>query len=575
MVAPTRLQNEALVEYSRRRNMALKMFRPMEHQDAFFRDWSREHLLRGGNRSGKSTCAAARFAAVATDTPITLSDGTIVDQRQPWQKGRKLRMWVIGFDGRHIGETIHRLLFQEGLFDIIRDKKTGLNRTFRRWEPEDLARESETKKSPPLIPPRYVKPNSWDWENKKNREFKKVTIINPITKEELADIYAYSSKADPKAGDPVDCIWIDEAIEYPSHYPEWQARLIDNRGCMFWSSWPAVDNDALQGITERAAKEAEAVANGEKEAPLVRESVITLSGNMAMPEDVKKEALGMWASPEERRARDLGEYVTDQLRMYPLYDPEVHQAIYPDKSDDLCETLRETGGMPPANWMRELIIDPGTQHPACLLVAMPPPQFGEYFVVYDEIYPGRADAEQLADLIKEKTGGYAFNRFIIDQNAGRQQGMGYTWRVVDNYIDAFRTRNIRSERTGFEFQYGDNNVGARVGRLQQWMHIKEDGLPKLRIVKARCPKLCDQLRLAKKAYANRDVKDDRHAAGQAVDLVHAIEYWASSSPKYVAPPPGFGPTGDHYNSTLKRLLRMRGKSKRTSHSLGPSYAKPA
>ena len=247
-----RTQQEALVEYTKRRSMALSVFRPQPHQDDFFKLYAREYLCRGGNRSGKSTCSSVLFAAIATDTPITLSDGTVVEARQPWQKNRCLTMWVIGYDSKHIGQTIYRLLFKSGLFRTIRDKETGRLRAFREWDDADKARSSESRESHPLIPRPFIDSRSWDWENKKGKEFKSVTIWHPQTKEPIAQIYAFSSKAEPKAGDPCDVIWIDESIQDHKHYEEWQARIVDRRGRIFWSSWPQCNNDALMKLTERA-----------------------------------------------------------------------------------------------------------------------------------------------------------------------------------------------------------------------------------------------------------------------------------------------------------------------------------
>lgn len=567
----TKSEASALVEYNQRRNMAISMFRPLEHQEDFFRNYAREYLFRGGVRSGKSTCCGAKFASAAMDIPITLSDGTKLDMRQPWQKGRTLRMWVIGYDARHIGETIHRLLFQEGLFKIIRDKNTGLYRTYCQWEPDDAAREDEARPSPPLIPSRYIVPGSFDWENKKNREFKKVSIQDPVTKELLAEIYAYSSKADPKAGDPVDFIWIDEAIEYETHYAEWQSRLIDRKGNLIWSSWPNVNNEALQNLSKKAAAQV-----GDKN-PLAREIVVAMSANKTMSQDKIDEALGMFSTDADRQARDLGQYVTDQLRMYPLFHEDTHAAIRTfeidgtiEHSDTISRLLAASGGTPPDNWTRELILDPGTSHPAILLCAIPPPSLGEAYVVYDEIYPGRADAEQLAELAKAKMGGAIFHRFIVDYMAGRQTSMGAGHRVKDNYSRAFKKRNMICQVTGHGFTDGSSNVGARIGILQEWMHIMPNGLPKLRIVTERCRVLCEQLRDYKKAQVNRDVKDDRPAPGQKIDLAACLEYFAASRPKYVRPSPRID-KNPGYAWYMQKFGHLKNKEFKSAE-LGPKYS---
>ena len=103
---------------------------------------------------------------------------------------------------------------------------------------------------------------------------------------------------------------------------------------------------------------------------------------------------------------------------------------------------RQNNWQPPSNWTRELILDPGTSKPAVLFVAIPPPTLGEYYVVYDELYPGRADADQLAKMIKVKMQGYPFYRFIIDQRAGKQTPMGFKISIAENYARAFEENNI-------------------------------------------------------------------------------------------------------------------------------------
>jgi len=566
-----RSQHEALLEYAKRRSMSLTVFRPQPHQDDFFRLYAKEFLVRGGNRSGKSTCASVLFAATATDTPITLSDGTIVESRQTWQKNRCLDMWVIGYDSKHIGQTIFRLLFKAGLFKTIRDKTTGRLRAYREWEEEDRAREKEIKDSNPLIPKSFVDPASWDWENKKGKEFKSVTIWHPQTHEPLANIYAFSSKAEPKAGDPVDVIWVDEAIQDPAHYSEWFARLTDRRGRIFWSSWPKVDNDALSSLTARAEEEKV------NDSPAVREIVLKTSDNKAMPEQNLQEFLrGM--DETTRRARDAGEYITDLLRAYPLFDPKVHCVTIGNvddipKEDGVSRELSKTDGIPPREWTRDLILDPGTNHPAVLLCAVPPPNYGNYLIAYQEIYPGRADADEIADIVAKeaRTRNERYYRFIIDDQAGRQQQMGYSATVADNYIRAFKRVRLSSTSLGYKFYPGCHDVGGRMGCLRELMHFQEgQNYPTLRVVAHRCPNLVKQLKNYKLAAVNNDVKEDRPAPGQRLDVAVALEYWAASKPRYVP----FKLTAEDGGAAYMNWLKyIRPKQKQGSSSqIGPNYA---
>ena len=524
----TSREAEALIEAARRRTTALELFRSQPHQDCIFKSGAREILVRGGNRSGKSISCAVETAAIAMDSYITLSTGERVRARRPHQIGRPLTIWLVGYDQRHIGESFYRMLFRPGLFKIIRDRVTRQWVAYDFTNPDHIARELEAQPSFPLIPNRFVKPKSWVYESAGNNEFKKVTLIDPTTKEMMAEIYAYSSKAEPKAGDPVDIIWIDEKIEYPKHYAEWQARLADRRGRMYWSSWPVTSNQALRSLTERAKECAD------EENPMVQEFLLTTSGNSQLDPIGKEQMIAGW-SDQERIARDKGEYALEQLRMYPLFDKAFHCADYPEGvEDDVTKALRQNNWQPPSNWTRELILDPGTSKPAVLFVTIPPPTLGEYYVVYDELYPGRADADQIAKMVKVKMQGYPFYRFIIDQRAGKQTPMGFKISIAENYARAFQENNIASVMTGNRFAWGSANVEARVMRLQSWLHInpKSGSFPYLRVVSHKCPSFCKQMEECIKEESDGNTVGDRHAKGQAWDLIACCEYWAASFPKW-------------------------------------------
>lgn len=525
----TNREAAALVEMARRRTTSLDLYRAQPHQDPIFESLAREMLVRGGVRSGKSTSLGVKTAAIATDGYVTLSDGRKVRARRPHQVGRPLTIWIIGYDQRHIGETIYRILFKPGLFKLIRDRETGQLRAFNQADPDDAARSAETLPSYPLIPNRFVKPGSWDWENKGNNEFKKVTIWDPVTKETLAEIYAYSSKAEPKQGDPVDVIWIDEAIKYPKHYQEWQSRLADRQGQLYWSSWPRANNEALRALTERAKEQ-----DPDDPEPMVNEFILTTSSNAQLDPRGKRELLAGFTE-EERASRDRGEYSLDQLKMYPLFDRGFHCACLDETlNDPISDTLRRNNWIPPMDWTRELILDPGTRKPAVLFCAIPPPTLGEFYVVFDELYPGRADADQLAPMIKTKMQGYPFYRFIIDQRAGKQTTMGFGMSVADNYSRTFKDNNIKSVTTGHHFIWGSPNVESRIMRLQSWMHpnTKNGPYPYLRVITHKCPVLCKQLEDYIKEERMDNEVGDRPAKYQNVDTCVCLEYWCASFPKW-------------------------------------------
>ncbi len=574
-------QAQMLVEKANRQFSALDLFRPQPHQDPIFTSGATQLLVKGGNRSGKSLCTAALFSAFATDSSITLSTGQKVRIRREHERdvGRPLTCFIVAYDAQNIGRNIHRLLFEKGAFDIIRDRRTKQWRAFDYQNPDDLQRKNEARPAPPFIPARYIVPKSFSWEQKSAKIFTQFFVHNPVTKEVITKVYAFSSKAEAPQGTPCSFIFIDEQLANQD-LSELAARLPDGpRGRLVWSSWPRGGDSCLLEFS-RKAKEQEGQEN-----PQLQQITLTTSGNMQIDEIGKRQFIEN-LTPEERIARDLGEFMTDNLKMYPIYSPDVHCAYRQcpicrakpdaecpckDTDDELASILRKNNGQAPRDWCRELILDPGTSNPGVLLCAVPPKDLGDYLIVLEELYPGRKDATQLAPLIKQKTGSFQYNRFIIDQNAGRQTSMGQTYSVADTYAHAFQKFGLRCKNSGSHFIFGSNNVGARIALVQEAMHLDKSGKPRLRIVNHLCPTLCKQLQETLKAESKGDPIDDRHAKGQKVDLVHCLEYWVASLPFYVEPPL------ENQSSDPKwkwfQAFKARNKTQAESDGvLGPQYS---
>lgn len=569
MVTP--LQINAIAEYQKRKVDALALLRPYANQEPAFEDRCQESIIIGGNRAGKTLTGAAKFAAAARDVPVTFNDGRKVHIRREHQRGKHLLMWVFGLDMNHIGKTIHRMLFrsQPAVFYIIRDEDTGAWRAYEPWR--DSARKNERKPAPPLIPPSWVKPGSWSWENKSARNFEKVVIWNPHTKEITAEIRAWSSKSDePPAGDPVDVIWIDETIKKPGFYSEYQARLLDNQGFMFWTSWPASGDapcaDVLQDISRRAAE------SKEKGDDLVSEHVLPTDENPHFG----KEQLARWASQfseAEYKARVKGEFQTGRIRMYPTFDPQIHKAIIdgPDE-DDVSRILRGRSGEPPSDWTRELILDPGTAAPAVLLCAIPPLHLGSYYIPYREIYIPQLDAEALAKEVKRHVAGYEIERMIIDDQAGRQKPMGFRLTIQANYQNHFETAGVRSRAHGSKFIPGSADVAGRI--LAVIDALKPAPLckhPQIRIVTEHCPNLCKQMTQYRKSLTSGLTNDFKPARGQKIDVAQCLEYGVSRKPVYV--PPSEEGRATPAEKTFKYLMnKFRGNRPQSanSHQIGPA-----
>ena len=516
----TRIQ-KLLDEKKNREQAALKLFRPMPHQESFFRSTATKRIIRGGNRSGKSSCASAEFASAATGIPIKDSNGVEIPFRYP--RNKPLVMWVIGYDLDHLSRNIYRLLFQEGMFKLIKDNETGETRAWRPWEADDMARKKEAFNAPPLIPERFVE--DFAWENKAQRVFKVCRLINGT------EIRAFSSMGKEPQGDQCDVVWIDEDVENDKLIMEATMRILDRGGCLFWSAFPKSKNEALKRLS-REAEETNPLA------PTCTETVLRMTDNPFLDQAAVKDVLaGM--SDEERRSRDFGEFCEDLVAVFPTFDVRLHGLKEHEDDQDLIDkTLIQNGLEPPLDWTRYLVLDPGHARPAVLLAAVPPPHFDPKreptIVLYDEIVKPRIDAAETARLVEEKTNGQHFEVFIIDGHAGRQTSMGRGETITQLYSAEFARRGLRSRMTGNSFVAGSDNVEAGIDFIRQYLHINADGRSRIRVVQKKCPNLCKQMELYKKTI-NRDVVHDKPAPNQVDDMVHCLRYLSAFNPQYRKP----------------------------------------
>lgn len=494
-----------------------------EHANYMLRPDVNETAVVNAN-SGKSVLVACWLSSYLRDKPITMSDGSLFYARPERFRGRPVLVWGIGINWNHIGDNMYRLLFRAGEFNIIRDTATGKWRVAQKGEDPLL-----TKPSPPFIPHSDIADDSWDWENKKAKQLHSVTF-----KSDGSRLVFYPSTADlPSQGDKVNAIWIDENIDNPDHYTEWQMRVTDLEGLVVWSAWPTNQpNPAMNGLMERGS------AQADSDTPQTLYFQFRGSDNPFSATKTRSYVLSTM-SDEEAAARDTGEVDMNAWLMFPKFRPALHQALGKhaeddDPNDKFAKALRANHGEVPHDWTRYLILDPGTVHPAVLMCAVPPPNLGDFVLAYHEIYGKRLDADQLAEKVLEETFGQVFEAFIIDGNAARQQGMGLSFTFGDNYRRAFAERKLRSRRTGSGFMIGSNEPEVRIPMLKSWMKMRENGTTRLRIMG--CPWLCKQLteyrRLADPATRQ---PTDKPAKKQAIDVAVCLEYAASRDIGYSRP----------------------------------------
>lgn len=521
---------------------ALELFRPTQYQEQVVLCDASEILVQGGTRSGKSTIVAAMIAAYLRGKSITFADGTKYEMREPaWQK-RAVTVWLCGLQLNHIGQTLYRLLCKPGAFDMVRDKQTGM---WRAWQPgripgdEDID-PSERKPAPPFIPSSELmgKPV---WENAAANEFKSMTMKDGSV------VYAFASTGNVKRGDPVNRIWIDEELASDAdHYPEFQSRLSDRKGRIYWTSWPSMKTPALLALFRRCVAQREEVNRGSRKTVDAINFIFRGSDSPFVDEEEKRKRSEGWTD-EQRRARDFGEFVVDNIQAYPEFNSRYHCVDYGDSSplnDKVTEVMRRLNWNVPHNWSVDLILDPGTQRPALLWGAIPPQEFwddGEpYYIVFREMAIPRLDARDMALRVQAADPGRHYARFIGDAKAGNQTPMGFSWTVFEQYSREFRLKGLHCQLTGDMFLRSETVWITRSMKLKKWMRSRKCGRPQLRVVPHMCPVLVHQLETVLKKVTKEDVQD-RLAEGQVHDVLDTAEYWAGFDPEFLAPPASAGP----------------------------------
>jgi len=545
----TSIEAAAIKELSDRQNMALRIFRPLKHQEPAFEQPRPKYMILGGaNRGGKTVTATAITTGIALDEKVTFSDGSEVEARMPWQKGKTLTIWLICFDQRHIGDVLYPALFKPGLFNVVYDPDLKKLRTYR----PDVDTHLKPRPSPAFIPPRYI--DSISWESQADKVFNRVTVKDPATGQILANIHAFSSKGDPPAGRAVDFIFIDEALAKPNYVGELQTRLLDRDGQLVWASWASEDSEDLTRFNEMVDE------NIEKGNGIAKRVSLYMADNSMLGKKAIAE-LRAGLSEEEWLQRSQGILPSEKLRMYPHFDKNIHTALIDGPEEDrLSEVMRISDGIPPNTWTKTMILDPGTSNPGVLFCAVPPPELGNYMVAYQEIYPGRADPLELARIVAKEAMGQRWYRFICDKRAGRQQTMGLAndTRVVDAYSRAWAQFKLECVLTKHSFLFASDDVGGRQSILQSWMHAVDTPFPKLRIYATRCPKLIEQLKAVKKRVVQREVNDERKARG-AHDLVDCLEYFAASAPRHIPVKPSVSDGSLGYQRYMARFGKKTNK----------------
>lgn len=454
--------SQAVTELGERNREALRCYRALAYQEEFLKSRAKTRIIRGGNRSGKSVTAFLDIARAACGC-------------DPYGKYPKppLTIFLVGWDEKHIGRNIHRILFQPGAFDIIPDANTGQYRAYRPWYKGDWSRKHLRVKAPPLIPERMVDQRGWGWKKKAIKCFEVARLTNGT------ELWAFSSKGDAPRGDKIHLADIDEDVRYPHWITELSARCVDYDAPMIWQTLPYSRNDVLLSMCNLAADQAH-LPN-----PDVVEFVWQMSNNAYLPTKAKDRLKAIWGSLDERELamRDRGEWGYGDSIVYPGFHVDIH-GISLDKFP---------GRTIPNHWTRFLVLDPGRQVTAVLFIAVPPPAEGDFALIYDELYLQTTTAHQVARMVAAKLAGQPqFRAFIIDDHGSRPtQVNGKS--IYSEYRDGFKEYGLRSELSEHGFLMGTDDIPGRIEAVRGSLRQRANGTTHLLVVREQTQMLQKEL----------------------------------------------------------------------------------
>lgn len=477
-------------EKLRRKIEGLRLYKPLPKQIAFHASDAKERLIRGANRSGKTTAAAVEFArAVIGEDPRYPEAGIA---------------YVCAKDGKAVAGVVYKLLCKPGAFKIIRDLETREWRSFNPSNPDDLARAKDARPSPPLIPQRMIKTTAW--LDKKAGEPSMVTLHNGW------EIWFFSSNSAPPHGTQIDLAWFDEEILNQLWYAEIAARLVDRNGRFIWSATPQAGTIQLYELHERAEKEA---ATLPKELRIIEEFHVTLKENEHLTDAQKKEFASK-LSADEILVRVEGEFAAHGLRVYPEFGETTHTVPF---------------FLIPQDWTIYIGIDPGRQVCAALFLAVPPAE--DYVYIFDEIYLHQCSAAIFGKEMRKKCRGRQIEAFIIDHQEGRKADTGSGLTVEDQYAQALRDNGVSCHRTGSYFTAGIADPEGGIEAVRKCLGPRENGGgPRLKILANTVPMFIWEMK--RYWYEKKDgIPTDKPRSRGPVHLCACIRYIIQEGPVYV------------------------------------------
>lgn len=351
----------------------------------------------------------------------------------------------------------------------------------------------------------------------------------------------------------------DEELIQEEWYTETSARLIDKGGRFIWSATPQAGTEKLFALHERAEDQVEKGMNPKT----VEEFYCTIVNNKYMTEADRELFIAKHVEDENTyNVRVMGGFAMLSGRVYPEYTPRSYEI--------------DPFAIPP-DWTRYVAIDPGRQVCAVLFGAVPPPEFGDFFYIYDELYIKDCTAAIFGQEMGKKTGDQTFYTFLIDMSDAKRRETGTGLRIVTQYSEQLKLNRVSSLMTGNEFEVGSANVESGIMAVRHWLRFRSDDTAKIKVFRT-----CKNFSKEAMHYRNQQIKVQGQF--QFIDkpvkkrdhLMDCLRYLVQRDPIWVKPRMGQTRATGAYAQYLK-MNKDRDERQRMSGGstmvLGPkSYA---
>lgn len=301
------------------------------------------------------------------------------------------------------------------------------------------------------MPPSFLKNGSW--EDSYDKEHRLLTLQNKSTLE----FRSYEQDLDKHAGASRHFIWFDE--EPPQHiYNENSLRILDTNGYMWLTMTPVegitwtYESLYLKGI-ENPTGDIEVIEIDTNENPhLSRAAIERVMGDL---------------DPEERKARERGEYISVGGKIFKMFDTQRH-------------IIDAT--IPPKEWEWYASLDHGYNNPTAILFHAVSPD--NKIITFAEHYEREMTIEDHAKAyfgMIESTG--KTPDFTVGDPAINQRNGVTGTSVKQEYADR-----------GIYWADGNNDVLSGINRMIMYMKRNDNNGAPLWVITANCTNLISEIK---------------------------------------------------------------------------------